>query len=119
MPVVRSVTTYKRRDGKRRNVRLFKAWRNMKDRVAGTNYAGNRSKPWEGLEIGFRDWPHFRAWALANGYSRQRNSLDRRDPDKGYTPENCRWVTVAENTSFMVALNRQAAYERGLVDTPF
>jgi hypothetical protein len=100
VPVVRSVTEYTRSDGKRKKLRLFKAWRNLKDRVAGTNYAGSGATPWKGLEIGFRDWAHFRSWSLENGYSRERNSLDRKDPDKGYTPENCRWVTVAENTSY-------------------
>lgn len=35
-------------------------------------------------------------WALANGFSPELQ-LDRIDNDKGYSPDNCRWVTAREN----------------------
>ncbi len=38
----------------------------------------------------------FREWALANGYQRHLQ-IDRRDNNKGYCPDNCRWVTRSEN----------------------
>lgn len=37
----------------------------------------------------------FRDWALENGYS-DNLTLDRIDNDKGYSPENCKWSTHAE-----------------------
>lgn len=43
-------------------------------------------------------WANFTAfaeWALANGY-RDDLSLDRIDNDRGYSPSNCRWVTMTE-----------------------
>lgn len=126
MPVIRSTTSYKTRAGKVRRIRLFEAWRNMLGRTRGVKHAGNGKRAWVGLPVCFADWAEFRTWALANGYGTRtpsggkRNSLDRIDPDKGYCPENLRWVTVSENTSFMVAkLGRAAAFARGLVDTPF
>lgn len=53
------------------------------------HYYGGRgitiSKKWETLEA-------FRKWAYENGYN-DSSSLDRKNNEQGYTPENCRWTT--------------------------
>jgi hypothetical protein len=37
------------------------------------------------------DYETFRDWAISNGYSDEL-TLDRKDNNKGYYPDNCRWV---------------------------
>lgn len=37
----------------------------------------------------------FYEWAISSGYS-DNLTLDRKESDKDYTPENCRWVTISE-----------------------
>lgn len=41
-----------------------------------------------------RNYDNFKEWSMANGYTEEL-TLDRRDNDKGYSPDNCRWTTKA------------------------
>ena len=94
---VRRVRWISKRTGRSRDIRLYRAWHHLTDRVAGTHLSRGRSY-WVGLPVDFESWDHFREWSLANGYCRERCSLDRIDSTLGYSPSNCRWVTVAENS---------------------
>lgn len=46
----------------------------------------------------WRDFEVFYAWSVANGY-REGLQIDRKDNNKGYCPENCRWATPKENAN--------------------
>lgn len=57
--------------------------------VAYDRYGARRidvCKEWEDFEI-------FRAWAVSHGYE-DTLTVDRVDNDKGYSPDNCRWVDM-------------------------
>lgn len=83
--------------------RLFSIWSNMISRCENENikvyqYYGKRGisvcKEWR------NDFREFYKWANAHGY-KDDLTLDRIDNDKGYAPDNCRWVTMksqANNT---------------------
>lgn len=72
----------------------------MHNRVAGLIRSGNDKPVWQGVGIApeWDDFMVFRAWALAHGYSKTRCSLDRRRTAERYGPENCRWLTVRQNS---------------------
>jgi hypothetical protein len=93
-----ATTYYSTNSGRRRTIRLYKSWRNLNGRACGVNHDGRGNRRWAGLPVGWKSFREFREWALANGYSKTRNSLDRIDEKAGYTPANCQWITRGENT---------------------
>ncbi len=55
----------------------------------------------------------FKNWALENGY-KDDLTLDRIDNDKGYYPENCRWVTMQTNCNNRCSTHKVTAFGKTL-----
>lgn len=58
------------------------------------NYGG---KGVELCEEWKNDFISFYEWAINNGYD-DSLTIDRIDPDKNYSPDNCQWLTKSENS---------------------
>ena len=80
---------------------LISVWRNMMLRC-GHWSGGNKKNVADYAKRGivvcdeWRKFPPFEEWAIKNGW-RKGLVIDRIDNDRGYSPDNCRFVTQAEN----------------------
>lgn len=78
---------------------LYRVWTSMKSRCfcksnSAYKYYGERGvvvcREWQ------NDFMAFYKWSTENGYKKNLQ-IDRKDNDGNYEPENCRWITHAEN----------------------
>lgn len=82
---------------------LYYVWANMLQRAGvhkGATEEVKRAYQDRGITV-CDEWivfENFQDWALSHGYSDDLE-IDRIDNDKGYCPENCRWVTPKENVN--------------------
>lgn len=89
--------------------RLYNIWKGMRSRVNSTEARKVYSYSSKNITV-CEEWQYFdsfKEWALNNGYS-DNLSIDRKDNDSGYSPDNCRWAnatTQSENTRKLYAHN--------------
>lgn len=81
------------------NTRLYSIFRNMKQRCYNPNNPKYNSYGGRGITIcdeWLNDFQMFYDWSMSHGYSDEL-TIDRINNDKGYSPQNCRWITWEEN----------------------
>lgn len=83
------------------HTRLYRTYANMKQRCYNKN--NKRYQDWGGRGIEICDeWLNsfmtFYNWAIANGYQDDL-TIDRIGNNKGYSPDNCRWVTPKQQAN--------------------
>ncbi len=78
---------------------LYSKWMGMRSRCHNKKDRSYDNYGARGIAV-CRAWKNsfasFRDWANTNGY-KPGLFLDRQDNNKGYSPSNCRWVTVRES----------------------
>lgn len=87
--------------------RLYRIWANINTRCCNPHFAEFKHYGGKGIKNEFESYAQFKEWAYANGYREQppgtppgeKLSIDRVDTGKGYSPENCRWISLSENSS--------------------
>lgn len=111
------LTTYELKNGKRNHCgclervngmrahgqyksKLYKVWSAMKRRCSRPNDPSYHNYGGRGITIcaEWLEFPPFYAWAMENGY-REGLTIERKDNDQGYSPDNCAWIPKPEQSS--------------------
>ena len=79
--------------------KLYRIWTAMKQRCENEHDPNYFRYGGRGIAVcdEWKAFEPFEKWALSNGYVEGKYDLDRTDNDKGYCPENCRFISHKDN----------------------
>ena len=96
------------------NHRLYGVWSSMKERCYNPKGAEYLAYGGRGIDVCDEwkdDFKAFYDWAISHGYDenapRGQCTIDRINNDKGYNPENCRWVPMLVQASNRRKISRK------------
>lgn len=98
---------------KKSHPRIYKAWQSMRQRCNNPKDKNYSDYGGRGISV-CDEWNKgpeaFVLWALLNGYQ-DGLSIDRKDVNGNYCPENCRWATATQQArnKRMEKINRTGA----------
>lgn len=81
--------------------RLYHEWLSMRRRcnkATGKDFNDYQGRGITVCQEWNEDFVSFKNWAMSHGYTDDL-TIDRIDNDKGYFPDNCRWVTIEQQQS--------------------
>lgn len=85
-----------------RDERLYSVWKSMKKRCENPNCKSYQWYGAKGVSVcdEWHDYASFKKWAENNGYDKNAErgicTIDRINPYGDYSPDNCRWISMAE-----------------------
>lgn len=79
--------------------RMYKIWVKMRSRCNNKNDKSYPRYGGRGITIDpyFNEFKNFESWAIQNGY-KNTLSIERIDVNKGYSPKNCTWIPMSEQS---------------------
>ena len=84
-----------------KGTKLYEVWCGMRGRClnpTNKNYFRYGGRGITLCDEWMQSYLDFKRWALKNGY-KEGLTIDRIDNDKGYSPNNCRWVTMSKQAN--------------------
>lgn len=87
------------------NPRLYGVYKSIQTRCHNPKNSNYYLYGGRGIDLcdEWKEFDTFCDWALANGYDENAQfgecTIDRIDPDKGYSPDNCRWVNMTRQNN--------------------